>query len=89
MIIHRCDRCGLDSPQQKGETSRTPTGWQPISFGSSYSSLNRVYYEICQKCRTELKIPDDDRESQKDIGQRLLEIISEIVEEEVSEQTGN
>ena len=85
MIIHQCDRCGKTVEQKKGEQNRTPTGWaviQPHRYGGA------PYYELCPDCCKKLNIPEGSTEQQKTIGDRLLEILEEIVQIQVEECGG-
>lgn len=81
MIIHKCDKCGKTQPQKKGESESCPNGWYRLTYKMGYGYASTVYYEVCPECRIVLKIPD--RDEMKTVGDQLLDIISEIVEEVV------
>ena len=87
MIIHKCDKCGCLSEQKKGESSSTPNQWIVIRYDtttySSGQSMRWRNYELCPNCQTGLNIPGE--EINKNVGERLLEILAEIAHEAVSE----
>ena len=82
MIIHKCDRCGKTTEQKAGEQANLSGGWTSLQFAISYSSPNRIY-EICPDCRIALKIPESSTEGKDNIGDRLIEIIEELVQEQL------
>lgn len=82
MINHQCDKCAKKVEGKKGESYHLPTDWFSLTFGR-YD--HRVQYQLCPECREALKIPAEAPEAT--IGDRLLEIISELVTEEVEANT--
>ena len=83
MIIHKCDKCGKLHEQKPGERSSIPPEWQRI-MGGGYGT--QWSYEVGPGCRKALRIPDTAADT--DIGERLVEILSEMVEEAVENHTG-
>jgi len=86
MIIHKCDKCGKLSEQKITEIANVPTDWVSLNVGKEYYSNVRAYYEICAECADALKIPTEYRERVKDIGERLIEILTGIIGDEVQAQ---
>ncbi len=75
MIIHVCDRCGLEQKQEKGKSCKTPVGWlslKPMQYRTE------PMYELCPACIKVLKLPADILERTKTIGERIIEVLEEI-----------
>ena len=84
MIIHKCDKCGKQVEQKSGQRDSTPSGWIAIRYGPNFST--NWIYEICGECRVKLNIPDDYRDRERDVGERLIEILSEIAQEAIQQE---
>lgn len=86
MIVHKCDRkdCECQYTQTRGESATTPPGWYLLIWGKY--SHEQIHYEICPDCRKTLGIPE--KVVDKDVGEKLLEIIEDLVTDAVEEQTG-
>ena len=81
MIIHKCDKCGTTQEQKRGQQLQHPTGWFQLCYKkSTYSYGAHACYELCPDCRKALKIPEDKPE--ETVGDRLIEILCEIVQNE-------
>jgi len=87
MIIHKCDKCGKLAEQKAGQSSNVPTGWVPLTVNADAYSSAHLYYEICRECADALKIPQEYRDRVPDIGARLIEILSEVVAEQIPQQS--
>jgi len=87
MIIHKCDKCGKTADGKKGDRNNTPPkGWYTLRHGQ-YS--NGVQYHICNDCRASLGIPEDYGKAETHVGDQLIELIEEIVQEAVENQEPN
>jgi len=81
MIIHRCDKCGVEVSQKAGELNSTPDDWQAIRYSASHAYSHTKHYELCGKCSELLDIPKDFGQATETIGDRLIEILEEIIGE--------
>ena len=82
MIIYKCDKCGKTTETKKGKRNPScPEGWFTLIHGQ-YST--GVEYHICPDCRESLGIPEDYNKACEHVGDQLLEILTEIVQEEVA-----
>ncbi|MCJ7828943.1 MAG: hypothetical protein MUP81_04305 [Dehalococcoidia bacterium] len=72
MKIYKCDKCGTTEPEP--DQANRPKGWRYLSFsiGTKY-----VYKDICPDCSVALKLPEQIQ--CKEVGDRLIEIIEDIV----------
>ncbi len=79
MIIYVCDKCKAQSDKQ-GNGRYNPKGWRNLTFktGYNYAALE---YILCPKCQEELHLPEN--KAMGDIGDQLMEIISEIAQNAV------
>ena len=87
-IKYICDKCGLE---EETNTQALPKEWNSIEYTISYFDGKRNYIEnsLCPKCSKELGIIRDNRQCEvthyKSIGDRLVEILTEIVQGETNE----
>ena len=82
MIIHKCDKCGVQVAQKKGERPKCPEGWcdlAPFGYGRT------THYEICPECQEALGLPKEDTAQRETITDNLIDILSEIAQEAVQE----
>ena len=77
MIIVKCDKCGKTSKPYKSNYS-LPNEWKVFFFEIGYHE--NVKYELCPECVKLLKL-DPKEIHTPSVGERLLEIITEIVQE--------
>ncbi len=83
MIIHKCDKCGKTAEQSKGEPNRNlPKSWYALVHGQS-SFCRTVRYDLCNECRVKLEIPEDYNKSEPYVGDQLIGLIEQIVQEEM------
>ena len=87
MIIHKCDKCGKLSEQKKTESASTPEGWVSLRLNKGVYSSASAIYEVCSECADALKIPKEYREQVPNIAERLIEILSDIVAEQITQQS--
>ena len=82
MKIYKCDRCGKTEPE-KAQCTR-PEEWVGLSYIISQYESRSDYKDICPECVTILKIPK--QINCPEVGERLIEIIEEIVSEAIQNQ---
>lgn len=75
--LFTCDKCGITSVSSRYQI---PHDWEKISYTVHSYNLSKEYH-LCTTCSKELKIRTEAKFEikHKDIAERLLEIITEIV----------
>ena len=81
MFQYVCDKCGKTSDPQKG--SHMPDTWRVISYAAKGYGYTDTLLHLCPDCVVVLKIPESKDES---LGDRLIDILSEIAQEVVDDQ---
>jgi len=81
MKIYKCDRCGKTEPEKSQYTR--PEEWISLSYVISDYGNRSIYKDICPECVTTLKLPKPI--NCPEVGERLIEIIEEIVSNAVEE----
>lgn len=76
-VFHICDMCGK---QEKASYYSIPQGWEQIEV--KYRSYSVKELSVCDECAAKLGLPLDTTnktsQEQKNIADRLLEIVEEI-----------
>jgi len=85
MIIHKCDKCGKQVEQKAGQITGLPNDWQLIRFDIGHYQTCYVHYELCTECADILKIPREPADKRKNLGDRLIEVITEIAQDSTAE----
>lgn len=86
--IRVCDKCGLE---EETNTQELPKEWNSIEYTISYFNGKRNFIEnsLCPKCSKKLGIIRDNRQCEithyKSIGDRLVDILTEIAQGETDE----
>ena len=84
MFIYKCDKCNKTCNGIKGKSAYLPQDWFILTHGD-YS--HKMYYHLCPECRELLKIPKIDAEI--NVGEHLIDLITEIVVEETQNAMDN
>ena len=84
MYIIVCTKCGKKSEPQKEAYPKD--SWQSIKLQGSYSLCSPEHH-LCPECCEALKIPSiSDRTRNTTVGERLVDILTEIAQESVNPQ---
>ncbi len=79
MQLYKCDRCGKIADKTRPYCG--PENWRTINYKVSY--CNPVTYNLCEECSKALQLPEDVQT--QDVGDRLLEIIEELIDERIQQ----